>query len=153
MTRRRRSATTLEERELVITRIFDAPRERLWKAWTNPALVSQWWGPAGFTTTVREMDVRPGGVWRFVERSPDGQDYWSTGAYREIVEPERIVLSFEFDGMPGHVSVVTVTFEQHEGRTKLTLRHVGLPAGVDQDMASQGWNESFDKLAEVLAEA
>ncbi len=123
------------EQELVITRIFDAPRELVWKAWTDPERVKRWWGPKGFTTPVSEIDFRVGGAYLYCMRSPEGQDYWSTGVYREIVEPEQIVYTDSFSDAEGNLVpasyygmsgdwplelLVTVTFEEHEGKTKLT---------------------------------
>lgn len=151
--------------ELVITRIFDAPRERVWKAWTDSEQMKQWWGPKGFTTPVCKIDLRVGGAFLYCMRSPEGKDYWSTGVYREIDPVERIVCTDSIADEKGNVvpathygmsvdipleMVITVTFEEHEGKTKLTLRHAGIPAGADRDGAQQGWSESFDKLAEVL---
>ena len=156
----------LSEQDLMITRTFDAPRELVWKAWTDPERVKRWWGPKGFTTPFCKIDLRVGGASLYCMRSSDGQDYWSTGVYREIVKPERIVYTDSFADERGNVvpathygmsadypleMLVTVTFEEHEAKTKLTLTHVGIPAGADRDGARQGWNESFDKLAEHLA--
>jgi uncharacterized protein YndB with AHSA1/START domain len=153
------------ERDLVITRIFDAPRELVWKAWTDPELVKHWWGPKGFKSPVSKIDLRVGGVYLNCMRSPEGQDYWSTGVYREIVEPERIVCTDSFSDAEGNVIpasnygmsgewplelLVTVTFEEYEGKTKMTLQHVGIPAGENRDLTEAGWKESFDKLAEYL---
>jgi uncharacterized protein YndB with AHSA1/START domain len=81
------TVTTPSDREIVMTRVFDAPRELVFKAYTDPSLIPQWWGPRGFTTTVDQMDVRPGGVWRFVQRGPDGSEYAFNGVYREIAPP------------------------------------------------------------------
>jgi uncharacterized protein YndB with AHSA1/START domain len=154
--------------ELVITRIFDAPRELVWKAWTEPEHVMRWWGPKGFTSPVCKIDFREGGKYLFCMRSPEGQDYWSIGVYREIVPMERIVCTDSFAdekgnpvpashyGMPGdwpQELIVTVTLEEHEGKTKMTMRQAGIPAGQMKEMAQAGWNESFDKLAEDLAKA
>ncbi|KAB2940485.1 MAG: hypothetical protein MPEBLZ_02976 [Candidatus Methanoperedens nitroreducens] len=151
--------------ELVITRIFDAPRELVWKAWKDPELMKRWWGPKNFTAPVIKIDFRIGGKYLYCMRSPEGQDFWSTGVYREIVEPERIVCTDSFADekgtkvSPSHYGIsgdwpteflVTVTFEEHEGKTKMTLRHAGIPPGQMSDMAEAGWNESFDKLAESL---
>jgi uncharacterized protein YndB with AHSA1/START domain len=153
------------ERELVITRIFDAPRELVWKAWTEPEHLMRWWGPKNFTAPVCKIDFRVGGVYLLCMRSPEGQEFWSTGVYREIVEPARIVYTHSFADekgdpvpashykMPGDwpaETQATVIFEEHQGKTKLTLRYVGIPSGVMSEMASAGWNESFDKLAESL---
>ena len=153
------------ERELVIERFFDAPRERLWKAWTDPDLMARWWGPSGFTAPVIQIDLRVGGKFLGCMRSPDGKDYWSTGVYREIVAPERLVTTDSFADEQGNVVsasyygmsadfplelLVTITLEEQGGKTKLTLVHAGMPAGEDRDMARAGWNESFDKLAALL---
>jgi len=153
------------EKPLVITRIFDAPRESVWKAWSDPELMKLWWGPKGFTSPVCSIDFRVGGVYLYCMRSPDGKDYWSTGVYREIVKPELIVCTDSFSDEKGNVvpathygmspnfpleMLVTVTFEEYADKTKFTLHHFGIPSGADQNMARQGWSESFDKLAEVL---
>jgi len=153
------------EKEFVITRTFDAPRELMWKAWTDPESVKRWWGPKDFTSPVSKIDFRVGGSYLNCMRSPEGQDYWSTGVYREIVEPEKIVYTDSFSDAEGNLVsasyygmsgdwplelLVTVTFEEHGGKTRLTLRHIGIPAGENRDMAKAGWDESFDKLAEYL---
>jgi uncharacterized protein YndB with AHSA1/START domain len=157
-----------EEQALVIERVFDAPRELVFKAWSEPERMMRWWGPKGFTTPVCKIDFRVAGKFLNCMRSPDGQDYWSTGVYREIVEPERIVCTDSFSDAEGNVvpaahygmvgefpieMLVTVTFEDQDGKTKMTLRHAGMPAGENRDGANQGWNESFDKLAEEIAKA
>jgi len=154
-----------DNKELVITRIFDAPRELVWKAWTEPERFMRWWGPKDFTSPACKIDLRLGGKYLSCMRGPDGQDYWSTGVYREIVEPERIVYTDSFADEHGNVVPashyglsagfplelqVTVTFEDYGGKTKMTLKHVGIPAGEMSDMTGAGWNESFDKLAESL---
>lgn len=112
--------------DLVITRIFDAPRERVFKAWTDPRQVARWWGPHGFTDLNCEMDVRPGGAFCIQMRGPDGVVYPNHGVFREIVEPERLVVStsaFEDEnGNPQLEVLTTVTFAEHNGKTKLTLR-------------------------------
>src|SRR6266699_6085351 len=140
--------------ELVIERVFDAPRERVWKAWTEPEQAKRWWGPKGFTAPVWTTDFRVGGKYLYCMRSPEGKDYWGTGVYREIVRLEKIVCTNSFADEKGSVvpatqygmsadfpleMLVTVTFEEHEGKTKLTLRHVGIPAGADRDGANVGW--------------
>ena len=154
-----------DNKELVITRIFEAPRELVWKAWTEPERFMRWWGPKDFTSPACKIDLRLGGKYLSCMRGPDGQDYWSTGVYREIVEPERIVYTDSFADEHGNVVPashyglsagfplelqVTVTFEDYGGKTKMTLKHVGIPAGEMSDMTGAGWNESFDKLAESL---
>lgn len=151
---------------LVITRVFDAPRELVWKAWTEPESMMRWWGPKGFTCPVCRIDLRVGGAYLNCMRSPEGVDYWSTGVYREIVPPERLVCTDSFADEAGNVvpathygmsadfpleMLVTVTFEEQEGKTKFTLKHAGLPPGEDFDNCCAGWGQSLDKLAEALA--
>jgi uncharacterized protein YndB with AHSA1/START domain len=163
--------STTGERTLVIERIFDAPRELVWKAWSDPAMAMRWWGPKGFTAPACEIDFRVGGKSLMAMQSPDfndGRPIWSTGIYREIVPFERIVVTDSFAdengnvvpasdyGMPGDIPeemLITVEFEDVGGKTKMTLRHEGLPAGEMQGGANTGWNESFDKLAAALAAA
>lgn len=155
-------------RDLVITRIFDAPRELVWRAWTDPERMKLWWGPKTFTAPAGKIDLRVGGAFLFCMRSPEGQNFWSTGVYREIVAPSLLVYTDNFAdekgnvvpashyGLPGDWTeemVVTVTFEEHEGKTKMTLRHAGLPSGEMSEMTGTGWNGSFDKLAESLVNA
>ena len=150
--------------ELVITRVFDAPREAVWKAWTDPKRLMRWWGPEGFTSPACKIDLRVGGKYLFCMRSPEGQDYWSTGVYRDIVPWERIVLTDSFADEKGNVVpashygmqgewplelVVTVTFEDGGGKTIMTLEHAGIPSGTMSDCET-GWNGSFDKLADSL---
>jgi uncharacterized protein YndB with AHSA1/START domain len=154
-----------DTRDLIITRLFDAPPEFVWKAWTEPERVMRWWGPIGFTSPVSRIDLRVGGEYQSCMRSPDGKDYWSKGIFREIVAPERLVMTDSFADENGNTVpasyygmskdfplelLITVTFEEHDGKTKLTLRHTGMPPGADSEGAQQGWNESFDKLAKYL---
>lgn len=154
-----------KNQDLFIIRIFEAPRERVWKAWTHPDLMKRWWGPKGFTSPYCEIDFRVGGKFLNCMRSPEGKEYWSTGVYREIVPLERIVCTDSFADEKGNVvpatqygmsadihleMLVTVTFEEHEGKTTLTLQHVGIPAGAERDGAYLGWNQSLDKLVEAL---
>lgn len=160
-----KNQTALKQDELVITRFFDAPRERVWKAWTEPEHMMKWWGPKNFTAPACKMDFRVGGKYLFCMRSPEGKDYWSTGVYQEIVKPERLIFTDSFADENGNVvsgahygmgddfpleMTVIVTFEDMGGKTKMTLRHTSMPAGDMSKMAGQGWNESFDKLAESL---
>lgn len=151
--------------ELVITRVFDAPRALVWQAWTEPEHFKRWWGPKDFTCPFCEMDLRVGGRYLNCMRSPAGRDYWSTGVYREIVPTQRIVYTDAFADEHGNVvpathygmsqdfpleMLVTVIFEDQDGKTKITLKHSGLPATAEGMGAQQGWSESFDKLAESL---
>ncbi len=151
--------------EITITRMFDAPRELVWKAWTDPEGMKRWWGPKDFTAPFCKIDLRVGGKYLSCMRGPDGKDYWSTGIYREIVPMERIVVTDSFADEKGTVVpaahygmegdwplelLVTVTLEEVGGRTKMTLKHAGIPAGKMRELTEAGWNESFDKLAEYL---
>jgi len=152
---------------LTITHVFDAPRSLVFQAWTQPERVKRWWGPKNFTTPVCEIDLRPGGVFRTCVHSPEGQDFWSQGVYREIVEPERIVCTDSFADEQGNVvspehygissewpveALITVIFTEHAGKTRLTLQHSPLPLRRERDLCRQGWEESFDRLADYLAE-
>ena len=146
--------TLPSDREIVMTRVFDAPRELVWKAYTDPAAIPQWWGPRRHATTVDKMDVRPGGAWRYVSRDADGNEYAFRGEYREVVPPERIVATFEFEPMPGHVSVETLTLVEHDGKTTLTNTSVFDSVedrdGMLQSGMEEGVRETYDRLAEYL---
>jgi uncharacterized protein YndB with AHSA1/START domain len=147
--------TTPSEREIRIERSFDAPRDLVFATYTNPELIPEWWGPRGTTTIVDEMDPRTGGRWRFVMRNPDGSETAFRGAYREVTPPERIVQTFEWEPMAGHVSVETATFEDLGDRTKVTTVSIfHTPEERDGMLESGmegGMNETFDRLDEVLA--
>ncbi len=141
--------------EIAMTRVFDAPRELVYKAHTDPELTPRWWGQRGSTTIVDKMDVRPGGAWRFVQKAPDGSEYAFRGEYREVVPPERLAYTFEFEGMPGKVLVETITFTETDGKTTLTSVSV-FDTKEDRDgmLASgmeSGAAESMDRLEELLA--
>jgi uncharacterized protein YndB with AHSA1/START domain len=142
------------EREIVMTRVFNAPRELVFRAVTDPKLMAQWWGPRRFTTTIDKMDVRPGGAWRFVHRDAEGHEYAFHGVYREVVPPERVVWTFEFEGMPGHVSLDTATFVEKDGKTTFTSTSVFQTLedrdGMLQSGMEEGATESYDRLAELL---
>ena len=110
------------DREIVTTRLLDAPRELVWKMFTDPKHVGNWWGPDGFTNTIHEMDVRPGGVWRFMMHGPDGTDYPNKVEYHEVVEHERLVFTHGDD--KGYAFDSSVVFEDRGGKTLVTLRAV-----------------------------
>ena len=157
MVERASSTMTLtlpSDQEIVLTRVFDAPRELVWKACTDPEAIPRWWGPRRHTTRVDKMDVRPGGAWRFVSRDAGGNEFAFHGEYREVVPPERIVQTFEFEGMPGHVSVETMTLVEHQGKTTLTTRSVFDSVedrdGMLQSGMEAGVRETYDRLAEYL---
>lgn len=155
--------------DINITRIFDAPRARVWQAWTDPNEVSKWWGPEGFTSHDNVSDFREGGKFNYCMRGPAGSpfdmDMWSGGEFKEIVPMEKLVYTDNFTdaegnkispadyGMPGEwpeEMVVTVTFEDTEdGKTKMTLLHEGHPDEMAKD-ANTGWNQSLDKFAAIL---
>jgi uncharacterized protein YndB with AHSA1/START domain len=143
------------ERELVLTRIFDAPRELVFDAWTDTKHIGSWYGPTGFTITTHEIDVRPGGVWRFIMHGPDGVDYPNKIVYLEIVRPERLVYNHGDDGEPGSFHV-TVTFAEQGGKTRLTMRSLFNTAAereyvVTHYHAIEGGNQTLDRLAQHLA--
>jgi uncharacterized protein YndB with AHSA1/START domain len=144
-------------REILVAREFDAPRELVFDAWTQPEHAGQWWGPTGFTTTTLRMDVRPGGVWEHVMHGPDGVDYPNRTIYEEVVRPERLVYSHG-GNKPGDVDVqfrVTVTFEDVGGKTRLTMRSV-FPSVEDRERvvrdygALEGAHQHLGRLAQYL---
>lgn len=175
MTTARSDQPAADEREFVITRVFDAPRRRVFKAWTDPKHMAQWWGPHGFTNPVCEMDVRPGGAHRIVMRSPEGVEYPIKGVYREVVEPERVVMTLDCsehpdewqdlvnqnrrkgEGNPAGEMLSTVTFDELDGKTTLTIRIRFESVAVRDAMLkmgmTEGWSQSLERLAEHLADA
>jgi uncharacterized protein YndB with AHSA1/START domain len=147
------------DREIVLSRVFDAPRELVWNAWTDPKQVVQWWGPHGFTTTIHEMDVRPGGVWRQTMHGPDGTDYPGKSTFIEVVKQERIVFSHDGGkkGEPGTQFESTWTFEAQGEKTKVTIRMVFAAAAAREHVvktygAIEGGKQTLGRLAEYLAE-
>jgi uncharacterized protein YndB with AHSA1/START domain len=148
------TVTTPSDREIRIERVFDAPRERVFAVFTDPELIPRWWGPRRMTTTVDYMDARSGGYWRFVCTDEDGTEQAFRGAYREITPPERIVQTFEWEPMAGHVSVDTTTFEDLGEQTRVTTVSIfHTPEERDGMLASDmemGLNESYEQLDELL---
>lgn len=147
--------TILSDREVVLTRIFDAPRELVFKAHTDPALIPQWWGLRSNTTIVEKLEIRPGGAWRFIQRNIEGNEFAFNGEYREVVSPQRLVNTFEFEGTPGHTILDTLSFEElPDGRTQLTatslFETVGDRDGMLDSGMESGSNESWDRLEELL---
>jgi uncharacterized protein YndB with AHSA1/START domain len=149
------TVTTPTEREIHIERIFEAPRDRVFAVYTDPALIPEWWGPRGTTTVVDRMDVRSGGDWRFVARNPDGSETAFRGTYREVSAPDRIVQTFEWEGMPGHVSVETATFEDLGDRTKVITTSIFHTTEERDGMLGAGMeggmNETYSRMDELLA--
>jgi uncharacterized protein YndB with AHSA1/START domain len=153
---RKASITTPTDREIYVERVFDAPRDRVFAVYTDPELIPEWWGPRGTTAEVDYMDVRPGGSWRFVIHNSDGTTTPGfKGTYREISPPERVVQTFEWEGMPGHVSVETATFEDLGDRTKVTTTSIFHTTEERDGMLGSGMegglNDTYDRLDEVLA--
>ena len=156
--RKNNPAEKTTDREIVITRVFDAPRELVWEAWTDPKHVAQWWGPQGFTTTIQKMDVRPGGVWKHVMHGPDGTDYPNSSVFKEVVKPERIVFSHGGGkrGGAGAHFVATWIFIAQGNKTRVTLRLL-FKTAAERDKtekeygAIEGGNQTLARLAEHLA--
>jgi uncharacterized protein YndB with AHSA1/START domain len=142
------------QHELLITRIIDAPRALVFKVWSTPEHMVRWWGPKDFTAPSIKMDFRPGGAYRACIRSPEGKDEWMSGVYREIVEPERIVFTFRWEepseNMPGRENLVTVTFTDHNGKTRLNLRQAFFETVEQRDSHHGGWTECLDRLAALM---
>jgi len=155
-----RAATQAADRALVITRVLDAPHQRVFRTWTDRKHVAQWWGPHGFTNPVCELNVRSGGTIRIHMRGPDGTVYPMTGVYQEIVEPERLVFTsavLDEEGHPLFEVVNTVTFAEQGGKTRLTtqacvVRSTAKAAPYLQGMEA-GWTQSLERLAGYLAKA
>ena len=151
------AASSDEARSIVTSRLFDAPRELVWDVWTDPHHVSQWWGPHGFTTTTSEMNLRPGGVWRFVMHGPDGVDYKNRVVFREVVRPERLAYAHggeeEYDDIQFEV---TVTFDDEGGKTRVTLHSV-FPTAEARDFvvrehgAIEGAKQTLERLGAQLS--
>ena len=144
------------DREMVITRLVNAPRELVFNAWTDPQQIAQWWGPSGFTTTIHTMDVRAGGIWRYIMHGPDGVDYKNKTVYLEIAKPERLVYLHNNDeeGDPGEFHVTT-TFVEEGGKTRVTMRAVFASAEecakVKEFGAVEGGSQTLERLDEYLA--
>jgi uncharacterized protein YndB with AHSA1/START domain len=145
------------KQEVLIIREFDAPRELVFKAFMNPTLLTQWWGPRTHTTEVDKMDVRPGGQWRFINRDEQGNAYAFHGVYHEILAPERIIDTFEFEGLPetGHVTLETMRLEELPGgRTRFTTQSVFQSVADRDDMLQSGMesgvNDGYNRLDDLL---
>jgi uncharacterized protein YndB with AHSA1/START domain len=143
-----------EKREMLMTRIFDAPRELVFTTYTDPKLLPQWWGIGG-TTTVDKMDVRVGGLWRYVQHDDAGNEYAFSGIYQEVVPPELLSYTFEFEAMPGHIMIETIRFEEQDGKTRLTSSAVfetlGDLEGMLKSGAEGGATITWDRLAELIS--
>jgi len=146
----------LSDTELQITRELDAPREIVFKALTDPTLLPKWWGPRRYKTVVDTMDVRPGGKWRMRNIAADGGEHAFRGEFREVTPPERIVWTFEYEPLAGHISVETMTLTERDGRTLLTVRDAFSSKedldGMLQSGMESGAAESYERLDELLAD-
>ena len=155
MEERNSAETAGQDRVLVITRIFNAPRRLVFKAWTDPEQIARWQGPKGFKTTVEKNELRPGGQYRFHMLDPDGGDHWSQGIFQEIVEPERLVMFGSWADAEGNYTrpktTVTVTFDDLGDKTRLTLRQEIFESVTARDEHKGGWNSSLDRLGDYVA--
>jgi uncharacterized protein YndB with AHSA1/START domain len=140
--------------QLVVSRLIDAPRTMVFKAWTQQEHAARWWGPLGFTIESCRMDATPGGAYRVAMRGPDGIPRTKRGVYREIVEPERLTFTYAWedaDGNPGHEMHITVTFEEQGQHTLLTLRQTGFEDIAERDSHRSGWTGCLERFAEYMA--
>jgi uncharacterized protein YndB with AHSA1/START domain len=152
---RSRAVAAKDEPTIVVTRLVDAPRELVWQAWTEPRHIAQWWGPNGFTNTIHAMEVKPGGVWRFIMHGPDGTDWPNKIVYREVVRPERLVYDHSGEGANDpHRFHVTVTFTDKNGMTEIVMASL-FPSLAARDAvlkfgALEGGGQTLDRLADYL---
>jgi uncharacterized protein YndB with AHSA1/START domain len=143
------------ERALTMTRVFDAPREMLWKAWTDSAHAMNWWGPRDHPARQVKMNVWPGGRWRCCLHSVEtGADLWHGGEFREVVPPERLVFTFawEEEGERGLETLVTVTFTEEDGKTRMNFHQAPFQSDGERDGHRGGWGSAFDRLDDLLAQ-
>src|SRR6266516_5481394 len=159
MTQHNKTTITAEpgKQEILITSEFDAPRELVFKAFTDPQLIPQWWGPRNLSTEVDKLDLRPGGQWRFIKRDAQGNEYALHGVYHEVLAPHRIIDTFEFEGLPetGHVTLETMKLEELPGgRTRLTVQSVFQSVadrdGTLQSGMEEGVKDTYNRLEELL---
>ncbi len=141
--------------EVITTAILDAPREKIFKVFVDPNLLPHWWGPRGIATTVEKMDVKPGGTWRFVQVDNEGNAYAFHGYYHHINEPDSVIFTFEFEGMPGHVLLETVTFEDLNGKTRIIDQSVYQSLADRDGMVNMGMEsgsrDSMERLEELVS--
>lgn len=152
------------KKDIIIDRVLELPINKVWQAWTQSELCKKWWGPKDFTSPVCSLDFRMGGKYLNCMRSPEGKEFWSTGVYKEIIPYKKLVFTDSFSDKKGNVipaaemdmpgdwpleMLVTVSFEQTGEKTRMKLKHEGIPAEM-HDECTKGWNESFDKLEENI---
>lgn len=140
--------------DISMSRDFDAPREVIFKVITDPELVPQWWGPERYTTTVDRMEVKHGGTWRYVQRGPDGDEHAFRGVYHEVASPERLVYTFEYEGMPGHIALESIRLESIDGGTRVVFHDVFQSIedrdGMYESGAEEGSRATMDRLEALL---
>lgn len=147
------STTVASDRELVITRAFAAPRAIVFEAWSRPEHLIKWFGPRDFALAHCDVDFRIGGSYRFCMRSPEGEDHWVWGEYREIVEPERIVFTWNREHPNGEIwssTIVELSFGENNGETAFTLRHTPFETVAYREEHGIGWGQALDRLAEYV---
>jgi len=141
--------------EILTSRTFDAPRELVYRAFTEPELIKRWWGPRALGTIVDKLEPHTGGGWRFIHNDDDGNEYGFHGVFHDVTPGERIVQTFEFEGMPGHVALETMTLTETDGKTTIAgssiFQSVADRDGMVESGMEGGWSESMDQLAELLA--
>jgi len=155
----------IEVTMIFIVKVFNSPLKDVWRAWTEPESIKKWWGPKDFTAPVVKNDLKEGGSYLYCMRSPENEDFWSTGIHKEVVPMKRIVSTDSFADSEGKVVPashygmtgdwplelnITVTFEEEDGKTKLTIQHEGFPDHENRTLAEEGWKESLDKLDTYL---
>jgi uncharacterized protein YndB with AHSA1/START domain len=140
------------KQEIISTTVFDAPRELVFRAYTDPKLFAQWWGPRRYEIKIVKFDARQGGEWRVIHKAEDGGEHGFRGVHHDVVAPERIVVTFEYEGVPGHVVLQTATFEPLGNKTRLVVQQV-FQSVMDRDgMVASGMQEGADESIERLAE-
>ena len=137
---------------LRVSRVFNAPRDKVYRAWTDPEELAKWWGPDGMTPTIEDFEARPGGRYRTGMRAPVGSEFWVGGEFAEVVPNERLVFGWAWqeDGVPGHETRVTVEFRDADGGTEVVLLHELFLDATSRDQHQDGWSSSFDCLARIL---
>ncbi|HEU0238680.1 MAG TPA: SRPBCC family protein [Micromonosporaceae bacterium] len=142
------------QQQVTMSRVFAAPAELVWRATTEPEHVTAWWGPRALTTQIDVADVRAGGQWRYIQRDADGNEFAFHGVYHDVIAPERVVQTFEYEGVPGHVLLETTTFEPVDGGTRVTSTSVFQSIADRDGMVASGMEygarEGYDRLAELL---
>ncbi|HEY9627169.1 MAG TPA: SRPBCC domain-containing protein [Coleofasciculaceae cyanobacterium] len=150
------TVTLPSDREILITRVFNAPPRLVFDAWTQPEHFAGWLGPKDFTAIACQMNVQVGGLYRACIRSPEGTDHWMQGVYREVIEPERLVFTFAWedeDNQPKHETLITVTFAAQGSKTVMTFHQAIFESTESQNAHQAGWSECFDRLEAYLATA